>query len=229
MTVLFLIVVAFCVSAFTAMVGLTAPVGKGGQQAGLTVLAIVTWVAILSVPTGLGWATPETPLPWAPLVMAIVTITTAALIASPLGRRLALGVPLWALVGFQGMRLPLEIVLHEWSAGPLVPVQMTWDGQNLDVIAGITCLALAPVAGRSRLAAWVSQVVGVGLLMNVLRVVVLSIPTPLMRFEEPLLLPFSLPHLWIAPVCVGGALVVHGLTVRRLLTGPGVAAASPSV
>ncbi len=230
---LFLAVVGFCVLSFVAMVGSTAPPDRRGAQAGVAGVAVVAWVGVLSIPPATGLVTPEAAVPGVPLMILGVFAMTFAVVFSPLGRRLASEVPLWALVGFQAMRLPLEVVLHGWSDGPLVPVQMTWSGQNLDVFAGITALLLAPFVQRSKGLAWLSQGVGIVLLANVLRVVVLSVPTPLRAFDEPLLLPFSVPHVWIAPVCVGGALVVHGLTVRKLLQRPadrdGVAGSRPSV
>lgn len=213
---LFLAVLVFCVGAFVAGVAATARPERRLRDGGLALAGAVLWVALTSVPTGLGWVTPERAVPGVPLVMGSLLLVAVVLSLSPLGRRLG-GLPLCALVGFQAMRLPLEVVLHLWGDEGVVPVQMTWSGQNPDVLSGIVCLLLAPFVGRSRLLAWVSQVVGVVLLINVLRVVATSLPTPLQQFDEPLLLPFMLPSFWIAPVCVFGALLFHGITLRRLL------------
>lgn len=212
----FLGVLGFCATWWVWAVASTAP-GGTSRHGLLAALGLVGWVGATSVPTALGWVTPETTLPGVPLMMGLLLAVGLGLPWTSFGRRLAYGVPLGALVGFQAMRLPLELVLHVWADEGVAPPQMTWTGQNIDIIAGVVALVLAPFAGRSKGAAWASQVVGIVLLANVLRVVVLSIPTPFRQFETPLLLPFGLPTVWIATVCVTGAVLVHGLTVRRLL------------
>ena len=98
---------------------------------------------------------------------------------------------------------------------------MTWEGSNLDVITGVLALLCAPLAGRWRGAAWLANAVGLVLLVNVIRVVVLSSPLP---FAWPdvsprLQLGMYLPYALIAPVCVGGALAGHVVLTRALLRG----------
>lgn len=221
---LFLTVVGFCLAAFVAAVAWTADPHRRTRDAGVAAVAVILWVGLLSVPTMLGWVSADEPLPAAPLQVTFLSVVAVGLVVSPLGTRLANGLPLAFLVGVQGMRLPLEIVLHWWADEGVAPPQMTWTGENIDIVAGIVCLGLAPFADRSRAAAWLSQIVGIALLANVFRVVVLSLPTPLQSFDEPLLLPFFVPTAWIATVCVMTAVLFHGLAVRRLL---GAQAAQP--
>lgn len=217
-TSVFLVVVAGCLVALVAAVVATARPERRVPEGALTAVSLLVWVALTSIPVGAGWVTAANPLPGAPLTLLVFMMGALGLGFSPLGRRLAFGLPLGVLVGFQGFRFPLELVLHGWAEEGIAPPQMTWTGQNLDIVAGLTCLALAPFVGRSRAAAWISQVVGIGLLANVLRIVVLSLPTPLRAFDDALLLPFALPQLWIASVCVTSAVLWHVLTVRRLLS-----------
>lgn len=215
---LFLTVVGFCLAMLVGAVAWSAP-SRRGREAVVAALAVAGWVGVTSLPVAAGWITPSAPLPGAPLMICLIFGTALGIIVSPLGGRMAGGLPLPFLVGIQGMRVPLEIVLHWWADEGVAPPQMTWTGQNVDILAGIVCLAVAPFAARSRAAAWASQVIGVVLLANVLRVVVLSLPTPMRAFEDPLLLPFGIPTLWIATVCVFTAVLFHGLTLRRLLQG----------
>jgi hypothetical protein len=144
---------------------------------------------------------------------------------SPVGRRLAMGLPLVALVGFQGFRLSLEIVLHRLYTEGVVPVAMTWEGRNIDVISGVLALLAVPVLRSARLArwhrpiAWLVGVVGFALLLNVAATAILSSPVPMRRsFEGPALqLAFHVPWVWIVPICVGGALAGHVVVFRSLL------------
>ena len=56
--------------------------------------------------------------------------------------------PLWALVAFQGFRLPLELLMHEAAGEGVMPPQMTWTGLNLDVLTGASALVVAPLLAR---------------------------------------------------------------------------------
>jgi hypothetical protein len=141
---------------------------------------------------------------------------------SNLGQRMAQSLPLYALVGFHVFRLPLELVLHQWYMEGVMPVQMTYEGQNLDIATGMLALALAPLMylGKlSRRAAWAFNLIGSALLVNVASIAVRSSPVPLRTYlnEPPVLLAFHAPFTWIVPVCVAGALFGHAITFRRLL------------
>ena len=138
-------------------------------------------------------------------------VAAAAAALSPLGRTYARGLPLGALVAFQAFRLPLELVLHAWVRQGSIPETMTWNGLNLDILAGALALGLAPWCARWRGAAW---------LFNVARLAVMSSPLPFAwGVQPPLRLAFHLPYALIVPVCVGGALFGHLVLTRALLEG----------
>lgn len=135
---------------------------------------------------------------------------------------------------FQGFRVPLEIVLRAWGEAGTIPVQMTWEGQNFDVIAGSLALLLGAawlVRPKATWLGWTAHVVGLVLLLNVGRIAVLSLPTAFKAFEgPPLLLPFHAPYIWILPFAVAAALFGHVVGVRALLgrrRGPGTGGDGP--
>jgi len=138
---------------------------------------------------------------------------------SRIGKWLALTSSIPWLLAFQGFRLPLELVLHSWVQQGVIPRTMTWTGSNWDVLSGVAALVLAPFCGRSRLAAWVGNIFGSILLLNVGRVAALSAPVPFgWRDVTPkLLLPYHMPYALIVPVCIGGALIGHIVLTRTLL------------
>ena len=136
---------------------------------------------------------------------------------SPAGGKIATAVPLAALVGFQAFRLPLELVLHSWVAQGTIPSTMTWTGLNWDIVSGVVALVAAPLVGRYRGAARAANVVGFALLLNVMRVAIMSAPVPFgWHVQPPLQLPFHLPYALIGPICVGGALFGHVVLTRAL-------------
>jgi ABC-type xylose transport system permease subunit len=174
------------------------------------------WLGIQSALVASG-RMPSLPLNGLPFFFGPVLVIWIGLAFSPVGARLAATLPLAALVGFQAFRLPLELVLHAWFKQGTIPETMTWSGQNWDIVSGIVALLCAPLANRHRWAARFANIVGLALLMNVMRVAILSTPVPFGWDIEPkLLLAFHLPYALIGPVCVGGALFGHLVLTRAL-------------
>jgi hypothetical protein len=190
--------------------------GGGGQTLKIAFAAAV-WVGLL------GWIVAsrrmqQLPLNGLPFFFGSILVVSVAVALSPLGSRLATGVQIAALVGFQAFRLPLELVLHSWAAQGTIPGTMTWTGQNWDIVSGIVCLAAMPWANRNRAVAWTANIIGSLLLLNVIRVALLSSPLPIgWGTQPPLLLALYFPYALIGPVCVGGALIGHIVLTRALL------------
>jgi hypothetical protein len=158
-------------------------------------------------------------IPLGPLFFAVTIAIAVSLGFSRLGIRIAARIPLAWLVGFQSFRLPLEIVLHDWYRTGTVPESMTWSGSNWDIVSGIVALACCPFVSRWRALAWIANIVGILLLVNVGRVAILSSPVPFGWDVNPKLeLIAYLPYAFIVPVCVGGAALGHVLLTRRLLS-----------
>ena len=211
-TAAFLLVVAFVLAAGTAGVHVArrSPRLTAAFVAGGCLWLIVTgvWVAAGGTRTSVAG------------MMAFFAVSNGMAVLlglSPVGRWIATGVPVGALVAFQGFRLPLELILHAWAEGGTIPGTMTWSGSNFDIVSGIVALGAAPFA-RHRAVAWAANLVGFALLVNVARVALMSAPT---RFgwgvEPPLMLVMYLPYAWIAPVCVAGALCGHIVLTRALI------------
>lgn len=152
-----------------------------------------------------------------PVFFGLVLLVSLGAGLGSLGGRIARGVPVAALVAFQGFRFPLELILHRWAAEGTIPGTMTWTGQNWDIVAGLVALLAAPFAAKRRGFAWGANVVGLLLLLNVMRVAVMSSPLPFAWGQQPpLLLALHLPYALIGPVCVGGALFGHLALTRAL-------------
>ncbi len=207
----FVLIVAFVIAGFVTAATRASSAGAGRGLAGAG-----AWLALTAAfPLG-GLLAPDGPLP-PQAFMALLMAATLGVAFSPLGRGIAGTVPLWILVGFQGFRLPLELVLHDWAAHGIAPPQMTWTGQNFDIAAGIAALVFAPLVRAKPALAWIPTLVGLGLLVNILRIVATSLPGPMQLFPDPLLLPWRFPHVWIGSVCVVGAMIGHLVALRALL------------
>ncbi len=157
-------------------------------------------------------------VPFGPLLFMGLILFSIGFSLSASGFELASKISLTTLVAFQGFRLPLELILHEWASRGTVPATMTWTGQNFDILSGIVAVGAAPFVGKSRNLAWVANIVGFVLVLNVIRVVLMSSPLPFAwPLERPILLIAYFPYALIGPICVGPALVGHLLTFRKLL------------
>lgn len=153
------------------------------------------------------------------LACVIGTVLMGSL--SRYGARLAYGLPVAAIVGFQAFRIMVEFPLHEFYREGLAPVQITYLGRNFDIITGITAIPVAWLAARGKasrplLLAW--NCLGLGLLANVVTVAVLSMPGPLRLFmnEPSTRLVAELPYVFVPAVFVTTALFGHVLLFRRL-------------
>ena len=189
---------------------------KSLKAAGLAALALAVWLAALSLLVQSGRMA-SLPLGGLPLFFGPIVLFWTALGLSAVGRLVAATVPLALLVGFQAFRLPLELVLHAWATQGTIPETMTWTGQNWDILSGGLALLAAPFATRFPRVVRMTNIVGLALLLNVMRVAVLSSPVPFgWGVQPPLLLVFHLPYAFIGPVCVGGALFGHIVLTRAL-------------
>jgi hypothetical protein len=178
-------------------------------------LAVVAGLALSGVLRDFDARPPRITLIVVPALLACVVIALA-----PLGGRLAGGLPVAWLIGFQAFRVPVELVLHRLFTEGVLPVQMTWEGRNLDVLTGLAALPVAWLASRDRLPRWGAvafNVAGLALLANIVVVAILSMPYPFRRFLEG---PgnevvFDWPFAWLPAFVVPAAFLGHLLSLRQ--------------
>ena len=179
------------------------------------------WLAITFALAASGRLSFSTRPPTALLLVVVTLALAVALGTSQLGRRLASGIPLAALVGAQGFRLPLELLLHRSYEEGLMPVQMSYSGFNLDILTGISAIIVAIVVARrpgSLVLVRIWNTAGIVLLTNIMTIALLSTPTPFRVFQnEPANEWIAhAPWVWLPTVFVLAAIVGHILVYRRL-------------
>ncbi|OQW46909.1 MAG: hypothetical protein A4S09_03100 [Proteobacteria bacterium SG_bin7] len=164
-----------------------------------------------------GWVE-EHPFPRLMILFGVVNLSIIFLCFSPVGTKISENVTVAQLILFQAFRLPLELTLHSWVKQETIPVTMTWSGSNLDILTGILALLSFRVSERNKYVPWVFNIFGTILLLNVMRVAILSSPLPFAwEVIPPLQLGLYLPYALIVPVCVGGALGGHLILFRKLM------------
>jgi hypothetical protein len=180
------------------------------------------WLAFGAILAQSGWLGQFDARPPHFLVFMAATLAlTFALAFSPLGARLADGVSFAALAGFQVFRVPVEWVLFQLHREGVVPVQMTFEGLNFDVLSGATAPLVAWLAARGRIGRtglWLWNAAALALLANIVTIALLSAPTPLRAFANEPANTFvtRLPWVWLPGFLVPMALLGHLLSFRKL-------------
>ncbi len=182
------------------------------------------WLGAVSAASFFGVLLPRGGPP-VPFVMMVVSIFAlgAVIARSRAGDRLARGLSLPVLIGFQGFRLPLELAMHRAYAEGLMPVQMSYSGRNFDILTGITALVLAAALVFARLPRWVVQawnVLGLILLVNILVVAIAS--TPIFQYFGPdrlnvfvMWMPYTLlPAVMVLAAWAGHLIVFRAISFR---------------
>ncbi len=162
-----------------------------------------------------------TPPPFVFLILAIAG-GSFALGLSRLGTLLARNTPLWALIGIQGFRLPLELVMHRAAEEGVMPVQMSYSGCNFDIVTGAAAILTAALLYTGRAPQWLPKAWNaLGILTLVTVVSVAFVSTPLIHAfgTDPAKLNTWVayfPFVWLPAACVFFAAAGHIAVTRRL-------------
>ena len=209
----------FLYAVVTAGAGRTAPAETASRWVMVGVALLVIWLCVPAVLAARGMLTRYDPPAPLMLLIASLTIGTILLAFSKVGARLASGISLAALVGFQAFRLPLEWLLHRLYTEGVLPQQMTWSGYNFDVVTGVTALLLGLWLARGRYAraavlGW--NVLGLALLLTIMFIASASTPGRTLFAGPPNTITGSYPWVWLPCFLVQAALFGHILVFRAL-------------
>jgi hypothetical protein len=147
-------------------------------------------------------------------------VASVALAGSSAGARLADEIPLSALIAAQSLRIPVELVLWGLYRDGRLPVQMTFEGRNLDILTGVLAIVVALILRRGRAPGLVLlwNVLGLVLLVTIVAIANLSAPTPYRVFTSgpSSAVITSFPFIWLPVFIVPLALLGHLLVFRAL-------------
>jgi len=184
-----------------------------------TLLAIAGWTVVVSA-LALGGVLGDFRAlpPRLPLVLLVPLIATILVVRTETVKVILQHTHPASLIVLQSFRVAVEVLLWLLFIQNLAPVQMTFEGRNLDVLSGLTALPVAWLAARGRLSpTWslVWNIACLGLLVNILAVAVLSMPTPLRVFmNEPAnTIVAQFPIVWLPALLVPMAYGLHFLSL----------------
>ncbi len=154
------------------------------------------------------------------LVIPLITLLLVAFRSKTTGELLRV-IPPRNIVRLQVFRVAVEVLLWACFVQFLLPVQMTFEGRNFDILSGILGVLVAYLTPKNRTVLWVYNIVGLGLLINIVATAILSLPTPFRVFmNEPAntlvaYAPFILLPGMLVPLAYG----LHFLSFRQLSSG----------
>lgn len=188
-------------------------------------IALVAWAAFLVVWSLSGMASrfEMFPINMAP-VLIVPFIAIIVFVFSKRTLSVLSALPAKAIVQLQVFRVFVELLLWALFVENLLPVQMTFEGRNWDILSGLTAPLAALFLSKSKWGLAIWNVVCLGLLINIVTVAILSMPTDLRVFNnEPANtivaeFPFILLPGMLVPLAYGLSL----LSLRQLfsLTSP---------
>jgi hypothetical protein len=195
-----------------------------GRQGVVALVGVAAWYALSGALAGAGLLGrfDLRPPPMA-LFMASVLALGVILGLSPLGRRLARTVPLFALVGAQCFRLPLELVMHHAASRRIMPAQLSYSGYNFDILVGLLALPIAWLLVRGRCPRWLVwswNLLGFATLTVIAIIAVATTPVVAAFGPEPHNLNLwvtRFPYVWLPAGPVVFAIASHITIARRLL------------
>jgi hypothetical protein len=158
-----------------------------------------------------------------PLPFFVVTIVYLVFF-----RKFLASLPLTVLTWIHVIRIPVELCLLFLFQNSLVPIEMTFEGRNFDILSGITAPIIYYLAfrngkvNRSLLIAW--NLAALALLTNIVTIAVLAFPSPFQAvgLHQPNIGVTYFPYVWLPAVIVPIVFFCHLTSLWRLISEKGV-------
>jgi hypothetical protein len=156
-----------------------------------------------------------------PRLMLVLVIPLIAIILMTFlktTRELLDAIPQRNIIRLQVFRVFVEVLLWMLFLQNLLPVQMSFEGRNFDVLSGLAAPFAAYFLARSRTGIILYNLISLALLANILTIAVLSMPTPLRFFmnEPSNTIVTVFPFIWLPGLLVPLAYGLSFLSLRKL-------------
>ncbi len=145
--------------------------GKKNITPSLTITLLLGWIFFVSVQTFNGYFTSLSGTPRLPLFSSISFIIIIILFVWPRSRLVLMNMPITTLHYIHIVRVPIEMVLWWLAVSQAIPMDMTFEGSNLDIISGISApfaaVFMVGARSKSRIGAVVWNLIALALLFSI--------------------------------------------------------------
>ncbi len=184
---------------------------------------VVVWMVILFILSVTGFTSnfSSTP-PRMFILLFLVFAVVLTLVVSGKTDAMLRVTPYHWLVNIQSFRIVVELILWWMSVEYFIPEQMTFEGLNLDILAGLSAPVIYlvikrdPASSRKTLLIW--NIISLLLLVNIVTIAILSLPTQFRAFmnEPSSFILTQFPFILLPGILVPLAYSMHFLSLRKL-------------
>jgi hypothetical protein len=184
-----------------------------------TILILAGWTLFISIFAITGFfGNFSTFPPRLMIVLVIPLITMIVMTFSKTTRELLGAIHQRNIIRLQVFRVFVEILLWMLFIQNLLPVQMSFEGRNFDVVSGLAAPFVAYFLAHSRMGIVIYNIVSLALLANILTIAILSMPMPIRYFmnEPSNTIVTVFPFIWLPGLLVPLAYGLSFLSLRKL-------------
>jgi hypothetical protein len=187
-----------------------------------TTVVLIAWLILLGILSVKGFFSAFSQLPPRLAFALLLPLPVVLLFArSKAGKQFLQHIqPQW-LIYWQSFRILVEIALWALVRNGALPVQMSFEGRNFDILTGLFAIPVGYYCFVKKswppVVALLYNIAGLVLLLNIVTISTLSMPTPLRVFhnqpDSSLLTRF--PFIYLPGLLVPLAYTLHILSIRQ--------------
>lgn len=197
---------------------------KAANYSKITLRLLIIWLAIQTLLGVEGFFTVTDSMPPRAIFMILPPLLIiAVLFLTQRGRAYLDKLHLNDLILLHAVRIPVEVVLYFLFIYKTIPVYMTFEGWNFDIIMGITALLVYFSLKKGRknpskfLLVW--NVLGILFLLNIVVISILCSPVPFqaLAFDQSNIAVLHFPFNTLPSIVVPLVLLSHLATIRLIV------------
>jgi hypothetical protein len=200
----------------------SSPYLKNSKFLSIVPIGVITWALLVSVWSISGKMGDFSIFPFNFLPIPLIPLVAITLFTfSSSGKGILSQIPIEKIIQLNAFRIFVELLLWALYLENQAPIQMTFEGRNLDVLSGLSAPIVAYLYTKGKISEVGLKIwnfICLGLLINIVTVAILSTPTPLRVFmNEPAnTIVTQFPISWLPGLLVPLAYGLHLFSLRQL-------------